>query len=125
MKYSVDKQEKYCLIKLSEEKLDSTLAPDFKSEILTMHAEGFRNLIIDLTEVKYVDSSGLSALLVGNRVCTESNGDFILSGINEHVQKLISISQLDKILNILPTVEEAVDHVYMSEIERDLRESDK
>ena len=68
MKYSVDKQEKYCVIRLHEEKLDSVLAPQLKSELVTLNAEGIENVILDLTEVKYTDSSGLSAILVGNRV---------------------------------------------------------
>ncbi len=123
MKYSIDKQEKYCLIKLDEEKLDSSLAPRFKSEILTIHAEGYRNIIIDISAVKYIDSSGLSALLVGHRVATESNGDFILTGVGDFVEKLIKISQLDKVLEMVPTVEESVDLVFMNELERDLGQS--
>ncbi|MEM7551156.1 MAG: STAS domain-containing protein [Bacteroidota bacterium] len=121
MKYSVDKQEKYTLIKLDEEKLDSTLSPTLKTDLLTQHAEGINNLILDLSSVRYIDSSGLSALLVGNRVFTEGGGMFILCGITEHVMKLIKISQLDNVLNILPKVEEGIDAVFMNEIERDLK----
>lgn len=124
MKYSIDKQDKYCLIRPEEEKLDSTKAPSLKSELITLQAEGTRNVILDLSGVKYVDSSGLSALLVGNRVFHEQGGMFVLSGITEHVMKLIKISQLDGVLNILPTVEEGVDAVFMNEIENDLQKGD-
>lgn len=68
MKYSIDKNEQYSILRLQEEKLDSPLSPALKSEFVTLNAEGIKNIIIDLTEVKYVDSSGLSALLVGNRI---------------------------------------------------------
>jgi anti-anti-sigma factor len=121
MKYTIDKQEKYSLLKLHEEKMDSTVAPGLKSELITLHAEGVRNIILDLSEVKYTDSSGLSALLVGNRVLQEDGGIFVLACLSDHTQKLIRISQLDSVLNILPTVEEAIDAVLMHEIERDLR----
>ncbi len=121
MKISLDKQEKYTILKLDEEKLDSTLAPDLKSEFVKLHAEGAKNLIIDLSGVKYSDSSGLSSLLVGNRVFNESGGAFVLCGISEHVMKLIKISMLDKVLDILPTVQESVDAVFMHEIETDLK----
>lgn len=120
MKYSIDKQDKYSLVKLNEEKLDSTLAPTLKSDFITLHAEGVKNIILDLADVKYIDSSGLSALLVGNRVFHEDAGMFVISQITDHVMKLIKISQLDSVLNILPTVEEAVDAVYLNEIENDL-----
>lgn len=122
MKYTIDKQEKYSLLSLHEEKLDSSIAPQLKSELITIHAEGIRNIILDLSDVKYTDSSGLSALLVGNRVIQEDNGIFILSGLTEHTMKLIKISQLESVLNILPTVEEAIDAVFMYELENDLRQ---
>jgi anti-sigma B factor antagonist len=121
MKYTIDKQEKYALLRLHEEKLDSSVAPALKSELITLHAEGVKNIILDLTEVKYTDSSGLSALLVGNRIVQEDGGIFVLTALSEHTTKLIKISQLDSVLNILPKLEEAVDAVFMHEIERDLK----
>jgi anti-anti-sigma factor len=124
MKYSVDKQEKYTLLRLNEEKLDSNIAPQLKSEMVTLHAEGVRNIILDLSEVKYTDSSGLSALLVGNRILQEDKGIFILARLSDHTLKLIKISQLDSVLNILPTVEESIDAVFMHEIEKDMKDED-
>ena len=124
MKYAADKQEKYTLLRLNEEKLDSSIAPQLKSEMVTLHAEGVRNIILDLSEVKYTDSSGLSALLVGNRILQEDNGIFVLTQLSDHTMKLIKISQLDSVLNILPSVEEAIDAVFMHEIEKDLKDED-
>lgn len=124
MKYTIDKQEKYSLLHLHEEKMDSSIAPSLKSEMITLHAEGVRNIILDLTEVKYTDSSGLSALLVGNRIFQEEGGIFVLTGLSDHTMKLIKISQLDSVLNILPSKEEAVDAVFMHEIEKDMKDGD-
>jgi anti-sigma B factor antagonist len=124
MKYSIDKQEKYTMLRLNEEKLDSNIAPQLKSQMVTLHAEGVRNIILDLSEVKYTDSSGLSALLVGNRILQEDDGIFVLSGLSDHTLKLIKISQLDSVLHILPTVQEGVDAVFMHEIEKDMKDGD-
>jgi anti-anti-sigma factor len=124
MKYTIDKQEKYTLLRLHEEKMDSSIAPSLKSEMVTLHAEGTRNIILDLSEVKYTDSSGLSALLVGNRIFQEDGGIFILACLSDHTTKLIKISQLDSVLNILPSVEESIDAVFMHEIEKDMKEGD-
>ena len=121
MKYAVDKQEKYSLIKLHENKLDTTLAPSLKSELITMHAEGVKNIILDLSEIKYTDSSGLSALLVGNRTFKQDGGIFVLASLSDHTIKLIKISQLESVLNIVPSVEEAVDAIFMNEIESGLK----
>jgi anti-anti-sigma factor len=68
--------------------------------------------------LQFVDSSGLSALLVGNRLSKESGGTFVLTNLNTHIQKLIKISQLESILNIIPTLSESVDFVMMEELDR-------
>jgi anti-sigma B factor antagonist len=122
MKYTIDKEEQYCVFKLNEAKLDSSLAPTLKTELITLHAEGVKNIILDLSDVNYTDSSGLSSLLVGNRTYQQEGGIFILTALSEHTMKLIKISQLDGVLNILPTIEEAVDAVFMHNIENNLKE---
>ncbi|MEQ8580794.1 MAG: STAS domain-containing protein [Marinoscillum sp.] len=122
MKFSINRQDQYTILKIDEEKLDSTIAPEVKSEFVTLQAEGVKNIVLNMEVVKYSDSSGLSALLVGNRLFKD-NGSFVMCKLNEHVMKLISISQLDKVIDILPTEEEAIDAVMFNDIERGLREA--
>lgn len=121
MKFTVDKHEKYVLIKLEEEKLNSLISPQLKSELILNNSEGQRNIILDLSNVKYSDSSGLSSLLIGHRICKNSDGMFILTGINDNINRLIAISQLENILNIVSSVDEAVDLIFMEEIEKELK----
>jgi anti-sigma B factor antagonist len=122
MKFSIDKQEKHLIFKLNEEKLDSSLSPNIKSEFVTLNAEGHGNIIFDLTETKYIDSSGLSSILVANRLCDNLGGKLVLAGVHDHVMKLFKISQLDSVIAMLPTVEEAIDRVFMDQIEQELTE---
>jgi anti-anti-sigma factor len=121
MKFSIDKRDKYSLFKLEDEKLNTLNAPKLKSELVVLNASGTKNIILDLSEVSFVDSSGLSAILIGNRLCKNVNGTFAVTRLNDYVAKLVKISQLDSILNILPTVEEAIDFVMMEEVERDAK----
>ena len=121
MKFTVDKHEKYVLIKLNESKLNSLISPQLKSELILYNSEGQRNIILDLSNVKYSDSSGLSSLLVGHRICKNADGTFILTRINENIARLIAISQLENILNIVETVDEAIDLIFMEEIEKELK----
>lgn len=117
MKYTIDKKEQYVVFSPLEEKIDSLLAPKLKSELLTIHAEGYANLVLDMSQVSYVDSSGLSALLVGDREFGRNGGIFIISGVRDHVMKLLKISMLDKKLNLVSTLEEAGEAVFMHEID--------
>ena len=109
MKFSIDKKETYTIFSLEEEKLDSTLSPELKSELVSIQAQGTTNLILNLSATKYADSSGLSALLTGNRAYTENGGAFILSEISPFVDKLLTISQLNNVLTILANNEAAID----------------
>lgn len=120
MKFTIDKQEKYILFKLDEPRLNSLISSKLKSELILLNKQGTRNIILDLSVVLYSDSSGLSSLLVGNRLCKNSEGSFIITGISEHVERLINISQLQTVLSFTPSVEEGIDLLYMEEIERDL-----
>jgi anti-anti-sigma factor len=86
-----------------------------------INTEGQRNIILDLSLIKFADSSGLSSLLVGHRICKNAEGSFILCGLNEAVARLITISQLDNVLSIVRTCEEAIDLVFMEEIEKELK----
>ena len=72
---------------------------------------GCKNFLIDLSLVKYCDSSGLSALLVGNRIIKEKEGSLNIFGLNPMVEKIISISQLDTVFNISNNEETALKNI--------------
>lgn len=120
MKFTLDKQDKYAIFSLHEENLNSLNAPNLKSEFIFLRNENVRNLIFDLANVKYVDSSGLSSILTANRLW-KGYGSFVLTGVDHApVKKLIEISRLDSILTIVPTSDESIDYVMMEEMEREL-----
>jgi anti-anti-sigma factor len=116
-----NQKEQYTSVRLGNEKLDATISSDLKAYFVTIVQEGVKNIIFDMSQVRYSDSSGLSAILVGNRLCQEAGGSFVLSTLSDHVAKLVRISQLDTVLSIVPTVEEAVDLVMFNEIENQLK----
>ena len=120
MHFTLDKNEKYVVVKLHEQKLNTLIAAELKSECLLLNTKGFNNIILDLSESLYCDSSGLSAILVGNRLCRNSNGAFVITGLSDTVKKLIQISQLDQVLNIKATIQEAVEFVIADELERNI-----
>ena len=108
MEFKIDKFENHTLIKVLEEKLDTHIAPTLKSELVLVSGNGEKNIVLDLDNCRYCDSSGLSAILVANRLCKNANGTFVLTGLNDAVERLITISQLDTVLNIANSLEEAV-----------------
>ncbi|MEO0469747.1 MAG: STAS domain-containing protein [Bacteroidota bacterium] len=125
MRVEKNVDEKYTEIKLLEEKLDSRLAPSLKSEFTSLNAMGVHNFLLNLAEVKYVDSSGLSAILTANRLCNSVGGMLVLCSVNAHVEKLIKISHLDSVLNLLPTAVEGKEAIYMHEVEKEIQETEE
>ncbi|RZK82558.1 MAG: anti-sigma factor antagonist [Pedobacter sp.] len=121
MKFSVDKHEKYVVIKLNEPKFTNDNTPKLKSEFILLNAEGFRNIVLDLSAVKQCDDSqDLSSLLVGNRLCKKADGLFIVTGVKPVVGKILEMSNLDQSLTIVAKLDEAADLIFMEEIEKEL-----
>ena len=123
--FSVEKKDRYSVVTPFVEKLDSRVSPELKSELVMINSTGGRNIIVDLINCKYCDSSGLSAILIGSRLCRDSEGSFILANLQESVKKLVAISQLDTVLTITPTLDEAEQMLMMDEIERGIDEDEE
>lgn len=121
MKFSVDKHEKYVVLKLNESKLTNDNTPKLKSEFILLNTEGYCNIVLDLSAIKQCeDSQDLSSLLFGDRLCKKANGLFVVTGINEAVATLLEMSNLDQSLTIVSKVDEATDLIFMEEIEKEL-----
>lgn len=115
MEFKIEKLEKYTLIEVLEEKLDTNIAPSLKSELVLVSGNGERNIVLDLSSCRYCDSSGLSAILVANRLCKNAGGTFVLTGLTDAVERLITISQLDTVLNIAYSMDEAAQLIVKAE----------
>lgn len=120
MKFSIDKNDHFAVLSIEEENLNAVVAPSLKSELVVLRNEGIQNLILNLTSVQYVDSSGLSSILTANRLWSDS-GTFVLTGVvHENVKKLIEISRLESALNIVPTVQESKDYIMLDKLQREI-----
>lgn len=109
MDFKIDKLEGFTVVQVLREKLDTQIAPSLKSELVLLSGNNENSILLDLSKVTYCDSSGLSAILVANRLCKNSDGVFVLAGLQPAVERLISVSQLDSVLNIAPHPEEGVE----------------
>tara|TARA_B100000524_G_scaffold104094_1_gene50099 strand:- start:16954 stop:17295 length:342 start_codon:yes stop_codon:yes gene_type:complete len=90
------------------DKLDSTNAPELKSLFIHLNKSANNLIILDMSQTKYCDSSGLSAILIANRLCKDTSGSFHLAGLQPDVFKLIQIAQLDKVLNLSENLDSAL-----------------
>jgi anti-sigma B factor antagonist len=107
MHIDVKKSGTATILKIKERKLDATVSPDLKGEFLVLCKPSLKELVIDLTDVEFCDSSGLSALLIAERKMRENGGAVKLAGVQKKVMSLIKISHLDRAFQIFETVAKA------------------
>ncbi|MGV8094817.1 MAG: STAS domain-containing protein [Mangrovibacterium sp.] len=107
MDFDIIKKEGHSVVKVLSSKLDTNNAPALKSELVMLGNDKGKNIILDVSQCTFVDSSGLSAILVANRLCEDAIGTFILSGLQPGVEDLVHISMLHTVLLITRTVDEA------------------
>ncbi|NOY96862.1 MAG: STAS domain-containing protein [Chlorobi bacterium] len=107
MAFEILKKDNYTLVKVLVEKLDTNNAHDLKAELVMVNNGGEKNIVLDMSECTYCDSSGLRAVLVANRLCEDAIGTFILNGLQPDVENLIRISMLHTVLLITKNIDEA------------------
>ena len=107
MKFDVAKNGTSAVLTLKERKLDVSVSPELKGEFILLCRPQLKALIVDLTDVEFCDSSGLSALLIADRQMRQHGGKVKLVGVHKKVLALIKISQLDKVFEIFDSVAKA------------------
>ncbi|MBZ0200847.1 MAG: STAS domain-containing protein [Ignavibacteriaceae bacterium] len=112
MNFEIKRTDDISIFKLNEKRLDTNISGLVKGEFtMLLKVEGVTKLILDLSEIETCDSSGLSAILVANRILNTTGGQMRLAAPSEKVYSLIKITQLDRVLPVCTTVNEAFDEL--------------
>ncbi|WP_080055997.1 STAS domain-containing protein [Spirosoma aerolatum] len=120
MNYSIEKNEQYALIRLTENVFGEAITTDFETLSRNLFREGYSNIIIDTAPVQSIDPAGVSTIRKISRQCTNEQGLLIVVTKNDDLISFLDTARLSD-LTILPTVEEAIDAVFMNELENDFR----
>jgi len=120
MNHTVEKNEQFALIKLQETAFGGDVPAAFETVSRTLFREGFSNLIVDFNPVESVDINGVSVLRKINRQCSNELGLLVLVTKKDNVIDFLDSANIPD-LTLLPTVEEAIDAVFMHDLENDFR----
>jgi anti-sigma B factor antagonist len=88
--------------------VDLHTAPQLRDRIRTLVDEGTRRLVVDMTAVEFLDSTGLGTLLGSRKQLVALDGRLALAGLSDHVLKVFEITSLDQVFDIHSTVDEAL-----------------
>jgi len=112
MNFEVKKEGGITIFRLNEQRLDTNISGLLKGEFtMLLKVEGADKFILDLSNVESCDSSGLSAILVANRILNSTNGHMRIASPSEKVYSLIRITQLDRVLPVCETVDAALEEL--------------
>ena len=88
--------------------IDLHVSPSVTASLNAMIEKKPRRLVVDLSDVTYIDSAGLAALIEAMQKVEGSGGKFLLAGLQETVRSIFEISRLDQVFQIFPDVDAAL-----------------
>lgn len=101
------KIDEVTIIKPLAKRIDASVATEFKGKIVdTINAGNFR-IVLDLSNVAFIDSSGLGAIISSLKTIG-GNGDLVICGMNETVMGLFKLTRMNLVFRIFSTQPEAI-----------------
>ena len=107
MELKVEQIEDVTVVQVCAESLSANNVKDFKSKILDIVKPEVK-LVLDLSNLRFIDSSGIGALLSCLKDLNSSNGSLNLCNVTEPVKNLLELVRVDKFLPIFENRNEAV-----------------
>lgn len=103
------KQEKahgYLVLEIAEERIDAHNSIELKEILQKAIEQGEVNIVVQLSQVRFVDSSGLGALLSGFKNAAARSGKLVLSNIQNQVLSMFELTRLNRVFEIYTDVNE-------------------
>lgn len=98
------------IIYVREERLDAHNSEELKAEMNRLFEAGSKELIVDLKEVRFIDSSGLGVLVSGFKNASTRQGSLKLSGLQTQVRSMFELTRLHRVFDIFQTIDEALEN---------------
>ncbi len=105
---TTDFDEHGAVVRVTVHKLDEYEATRFISEFKAyLTNSGKRRIVMDYSEVEFVSSAGLGAMITTSNAVSECEGKMVLTGINENVLQVMKLTKLNRLLKIEKTLDKA------------------
>jgi anti-sigma B factor antagonist len=107
MQIAVEKVGDVAVAGVPVEELDASNAAEFKRDIATV-LDANAKLVLDLSRLRFVDSSGLGAFISCLRKLNAKGGDLKLCGMSKQVRAVFELVRMHRVFDILGAREDAV-----------------
>ena len=120
---TIEKNEQFALIDIDSKVLDETLAKEIEKKVAVLYREGYGNYIFDFKTVTEISTEGISLIKKVDKLCNNENGILAITTDNEELIDQLDESKIETLV-IMSTKEEAVEAIYLNELENDFREEE-
>lgn len=104
MQYRIEQKGPFTVILLSGD-VDLQYSPDARAQILKYLNSG-HHVMVDLSDVNYIDSSGIASLVEGYQVAKNKNLQFGLVGVSQTAMQVLQLARLDQVFPIHQSLDE-------------------
>src|SRR5688572_26685576 len=91
------------IVDVEAQNVDFRNCEQIKSAIAGLVGQGQDKIVLNLQQVGFMDSSGLGVILFSKRTCDEAGGTFAMCGLQNYVNNLVTLTNLNKTVNIFPS----------------------
>ncbi|RMD92666.1 MAG: anti-sigma factor antagonist [Calditrichaeota bacterium] len=91
--------------------VDLYSSPEVRKVLISLTEKKTKNILVDLSRVSYMDSSGVATLVEGLQLMGKYKGKLILFGLEASVKEVFELSRLDKVFEIYPDESSALEHL--------------
>jgi len=89
------------------DRLDASVAGPLKGQLRRFVADGHRKMVLDLDTVRFMDSSGLTAIISTLKAMGDQGGELVVAGVDDNLGSLFQLTRLDKVFRVFSTAEQA------------------
>jgi anti-sigma B factor antagonist len=109
MNMNFKEKNNVAIISVREERVDAHNSDELKDKLKNLFETGSKNILVDLRDVRFIDSSGLGALVSGYKNAITHQGTLKLSTLQPQVKSMFELTRLHRVFDIYPTTQEAMD----------------
>ncbi len=89
-------------------RLDSSSTPELEQLVLTSLEQGSKNLILDFSDLEYINSAGLRVLVMSHQRLHPLGGQVMVCGVRDYIAEIFDISGYNRVFSMYPNLNQAI-----------------
>jgi anti-anti-sigma regulatory factor len=120
MKFKIDTKDTFTIIMPEEGQIDAKMTAALQEQVQEIRQSGSNNLIVDFENCIEMDGTSVQGLVELHEESYSQDMSLVYTGISKQGINILKQDETDLLINIAPTMKEAIDIISMEILERDL-----